>query len=107
MWFHFFSYKLGRLMLPFALLIAAASCLFGFHSWGQLALWPQIVFYGVALADIAVPQHWRIKRLSSPARTFVVLMAAALCATSIIFLPARRFWTRPTEVRQARLPEFP
>jgi hypothetical protein len=33
-----------------------------------------------------------VKRLTSPARIFLVMMLAALCATSIWFVPAERLW---------------
>jgi len=33
-----------------------------------------------------------LKRISSPARTFVVLMLAAACAGAILFVPARTLW---------------
>jgi hypothetical protein len=51
-----------------------------------------VAFYALAAADLRVPQTWRLKRLSSLARTFVILMAAAACAISIIFRPGRALW---------------
>jgi len=33
-----------------------------------------------------------VKRLSAVCRTFVVLIAAAFCAGSILFVPAGRLW---------------
>jgi hypothetical protein len=41
-----------------------------------------------------------VKRLSAVCRTFVVLMAAALCAGSILFVPAGRLW-KQTRVKAA------
>lgn len=99
MWLHFVSYKLARLLLPFALL-----ALIGFgallpYPWNLWVLAPQVAFYAVALADLLVPQGWPLKRLTSPLRTFTALMAAALCATSVFFVPGARLWrtVRSTE----------
>jgi hypothetical protein len=46
----------------------------------------------VAALDPAVPEKARIKRLTSPARTFVVLMAAVLVAVSVLFRPGKDLW---------------
>jgi len=92
--FHFVSHKLGRLLLPFALIIIAVSTFFLPGVWRWVAAAPQIVVYGLALVDPVVPHP--LKRLSSPARTFVVLMAAAFCAVSILFVPSRQLWKSPT-----------
>lgn len=102
MWLHLLSYKVGRLLLPFALLLMALATACEIHTWGRWMLWPEVLCCGLGLADLAIPQTWGAKRVSSPVRTFAVLMIAALCAASIAFLPARRFWTTPTTVRPAR-----
>jgi poly-beta-1,6-N-acetyl-D-glucosamine synthase len=96
MGFHFISYKLGRLLLPHALLIAAASS-FGLPGiLAPIALGAQGLFYGLAALDLTLPQGSRAKRLTSPARTFVVLMAASFCAMSIFFVPPSRLWKETT-----------
>ena len=98
MWFHFVSYKLARLVLPFALL---AILLFSFWlpaPWGGLAMAAQAAFYAAAVADPGIPERSRLKRLTSSIRTFAVLMAAALCAVSIVVRPSAALW-RSTEVR--------
>jgi cellulose synthase/poly-beta-1,6-N-acetylglucosamine synthase-like glycosyltransferase len=93
MWIHFVSYKFGRLLLPFALLAAAVAS-FGLPDpWRPVALAAQGCFYMAAALDLLVPEGSRIKRLTSPVRTFVVLMAAALAAASILFRPRMGFWT--------------
>jgi cellulose synthase/poly-beta-1,6-N-acetylglucosamine synthase-like glycosyltransferase len=98
--FHFFSYKLGRVLLPYALLLMAASA-FGLPApWAALALAAQAFFYGLAAVDHWIPAGWPAKRLSSVCRTFVVLMAAAFCAASILFVPAGRLW-KETQVKAA------
>jgi biofilm PGA synthesis N-glycosyltransferase PgaC len=92
MWVHFFSHKLARLLMPYAL-IAAAAASFGLPApWGRYVLAAQALFYAMAVADCWVPGASPLKRITSPVRTFAVLMAASLCAVSVLFLPARYFW---------------
>lgn len=98
--FHFFSYKLGRLLLPYALLLAAASS-FGLpRGWAEAAIGVQVVLYGLAAVDHWIPAGFALKRLSAACRTFVVLIAAALCAGAVLFVPASRLW-KETRVKQA------
>lgn len=98
MWLHFVSYKVGRLLLPFGLLAMAASCFWLPGIWASLAISAQGLFYGLALLDSWVPDSRRFKPLTSTPRTFVVLMAASLCAVSIFFVPPRTLW-KETRVR--------
>lgn len=95
MWLHYVSYKLGRLLLPWVLLAAALASI-----QAPAALAAQACFYALCLADLAIPEGWMLKRISSPARTFVVLMAAAACAVSIFFVSPRTLW-KPTIPRAA------
>jgi poly-beta-1,6-N-acetyl-D-glucosamine synthase len=89
---HFVSHKLSRLLLPFAL-IAAAICSFGLPSPGrEIAVRGQALFYGFAALDLVVPEHNPLKRFSAVIRAFVVLVAAALCAVAVFFLPAQQLW---------------
>jgi biofilm PGA synthesis N-glycosyltransferase PgaC len=90
--FHFFSYKLGRLLLPYALLLVAASGFWLPHPWREAAIGGQALLYGLAAVDHWVPAGSALKRLSAVCRTFVVLIAAAFWAGSILFLPAGRLW---------------
>jgi cellulose synthase/poly-beta-1,6-N-acetylglucosamine synthase-like glycosyltransferase len=89
---HFLSHKLGRLLLPFALLGAALASFFLPEPWRVAALGLQGIFYGLALADPFVPERSRLKRLSAVVRAFVVLTAAAGCALAVFVLPARQLW---------------
>jgi len=100
MWIHFVSHKFGRLLLPWALLATAISSLFLPWPWGMAALASQAAFYALAAADAWAAEGGALKQASSPARTFVVLMAAAACAVSILVAPGSRLW-KPTEVRPA------
>jgi poly-beta-1,6-N-acetyl-D-glucosamine synthase len=100
MWFHFLSYKFGRLMLPYALLLVAVSSIRLAWPWNAWTAAGQAAFYGLALLDMLIPQHWPLKRLSSPVRTFVVLMAATLCAVAIFFVPSTRLWKQSAQDRR-------
>jgi cellulose synthase/poly-beta-1,6-N-acetylglucosamine synthase-like glycosyltransferase len=98
---HFVSHKFGRLLLPFALIAMGASS-FGLpEPWRTVALVVQAGFYLIALADPIIPEGNRVKRLSAVIRAFTVLVAAALFAVSIFFLPARTLW-KETSVAPAR-----
>ncbi|MEJ7609484.1 MAG: glycosyltransferase, partial [Bryobacteraceae bacterium] len=85
MWIHFVSYKLGRLLLPFALIAMLLASFFLPDPWNWFLTGGQIAFYTIAAIDPLIPEKVLLKRLSSVARTFVVLMAAAACAVSILF----------------------
>lgn len=92
MWFHFLSHKLARQLLPWALLAMAASS-FGLPCpWGAAALSAQAAFYLAAAVDPWIPECHRVKPLTSPPRTFVVLMAAAALSIYAILLPVNRLW---------------
>jgi cellulose synthase/poly-beta-1,6-N-acetylglucosamine synthase-like glycosyltransferase len=92
MWIDFVSHKLGRLLLPYACLLIAVSTPWLPEPWRTLAIAGQALFYGLALLDLWIPEGFGLKRITSPLRTFVVLMAAAFCAGSILFLPHNYFW---------------
>lgn len=92
MWIHFVSHKLGRLLLPWALVTAAISSFFLPPGWREAAIAAQTAVYAFALADTLTPERFPLKRLTSPVRTFVVLMAAALCGVSIFFVPQKALW---------------
>ncbi len=83
MWIDFVSHKLGRLLLPYACLLMAVSSFWLPAPWRTIALAGQGLFYALALVN---------SRVTSPIRTFVVLMAAAFCAGSILFFPNDYFW---------------
>jgi hypothetical protein len=64
--------------------------------WRGIALIGQTVFYFAAIVDPFVPRGAVLKRLTSPIRTFVVLMTAALFAIRIFFVPPRSLWKETT-----------
>jgi biofilm PGA synthesis N-glycosyltransferase PgaC len=92
MWIHFFSHKLARLLMPWAM-IAAAVAGFGLPApWNVWAIGAQAAAYILALLDVWLPAGFPLKRLTSPVRTFAVLMTASLCALAILFVPPRVLW---------------
>ncbi len=95
---HFLSAKFGRLMMPFLLILVAISSLGLPQPFREIAVTCQALFYLTALADQWIPQRSPLKRISSPVRTFVVLMAAAFMALKIFFVPPRALW-KETSVR--------
>jgi cellulose synthase/poly-beta-1,6-N-acetylglucosamine synthase-like glycosyltransferase len=97
--FHFLSGKYGRPAMPWLLLLIAVSS-FGiaapFAAW---AVGLQLLFYGLALVDVVLPASFPLKRLTSPIRTFVMLVLSSVVALKIFFVPPRELW-KETEVRK-------
>jgi cellulose synthase/poly-beta-1,6-N-acetylglucosamine synthase-like glycosyltransferase len=101
MWFHFMSYKFGRLLLPYVLIAVAVTTFWLPPVARDVAAVIQLLFYILGWLDLAIPETWPGKRLSSAVRTFLVLMAADLCAIVIVFVPPAKLW-KPTQVRSSR-----
>jgi len=89
---HFLSYKLGRLLLPFALIVCAVSSLCIGGGIAVLSASGQAAVYLAAIFDPRIPPKIPLKRLTSPIRSFLTMMLATLCAISIWFVPAERLW---------------
>jgi cellulose synthase/poly-beta-1,6-N-acetylglucosamine synthase-like glycosyltransferase len=96
------SQKLGRLLLPHALGVAIFSSFFLPSPWRELAVAGEVAVCLLAAADRLLPQGTLAKRISSPLRTFVVMMAATFCAMKIFFIPAQQLWTITTNVGTAK-----
>ena len=92
LWVHFVSQKLGRLLLPYALILVLASSFYLPAPVSYFALAGQVGFYGMAVLNPVIPERLALKRLSSPLHTFVVMMAAAICAATILFVPPNKLW---------------
>jgi cellulose synthase/poly-beta-1,6-N-acetylglucosamine synthase-like glycosyltransferase len=101
LWFHFWSYKFGRLILPFALIVLFGASLALPKPKVYAAVGVQVIFYGLAIADRWIPPRFVLKRLTSPIRTFVTLMGASVWALSVFFVPSANLWTQ-THVRTKR-----
>jgi cellulose synthase/poly-beta-1,6-N-acetylglucosamine synthase-like glycosyltransferase len=103
MWLAFLSHKLARLLMPFALLLAAAAS-FGLSQPSRaIAVSAQAVFYGVAVLDLWIPDRFTFKGISAAIRGFTVLMAAAFCAALLLLRPSENLW-KETTVRVAEPP---
>jgi hypothetical protein len=99
--FHFLSHKFTRLLLPWAVLLLYGATP-ALHP-GALRMFLLAAEGGVLLLaamDWLTPRGSLIKRLTSPARTFLTMNAAAALAILVFFVPAQRLW-RPTRVRAA------
>lgn len=91
-WLHFASHKLARLMLPFALIALLASGALLPAPWNLAATLAQTGLYALAALDPKIGGRSIVKRSSSLARTFAVLMLAALFAAAILARPGHDFW---------------
>jgi cellulose synthase/poly-beta-1,6-N-acetylglucosamine synthase-like glycosyltransferase len=97
-WFHFISYKVSRVLLPYALIAVAVASFFLPTPFAYVAIGGQVFFYGLAAIDRWIPEGTLLKRISSPPRTFCMLMAASIRAVSVFFVPASDLW-KTTQVR--------
>lgn len=97
--FHFLSGKYGRPAIPWLLLLIAISSFWLPRPFGLLALTWQAAFYAIASLDAFLPAWFPLKSISSPVRTFVVLVLASLAAVRIFFVPPRDLW-KETRVRK-------
>ena len=104
MWLYFVSHKIGRLLLPHALIVMAVSSFVLTGVWSEVAVGAQAGFYLCSGVDRWIPERWLLKPLTSAARTFVVLMAAAFCAIPSFLFGGLDLWTEtrvPAAVRRA------
>jgi len=100
--FHFLSGKFGRLALPYLVVLAGVSS-FGLPwPWNICAVASQAFFYMVAVADLAVSPRTPLKRLTSPIRTFVVLMISSLLGLRVFFVKPGDLW-KETRVRKVNV----
>ncbi len=102
MCFHYLSYKVGRLLLPYALMLLAVSSFFLPAPWAAVSVGSQALFYMLAAMDPLVPERVVLKRLTSPVNTFVTMMIAAVRAVSVFFVPPRSLWKVTNDVAVPR-----
>jgi cellulose synthase/poly-beta-1,6-N-acetylglucosamine synthase-like glycosyltransferase len=107
---HFLSHKFGRLALPWLMLAVLAFTFALPQGHPRMVLLSDEGIFGLlALADCWIPPWFPLKRLSSPARTFLLMNAASLAAVAVFFIPAQKFWkvTRAAAPEDHRLPVWP
>jgi cellulose synthase/poly-beta-1,6-N-acetylglucosamine synthase-like glycosyltransferase len=90
--FHFLSAKYGRIVVPYCIIGLALATVGLPPFWRTLAASGQVLFYGLAAVDPLVPDRFPLKKLTSPVRTFVVLMAASLAAVRVYFVSPTSLW---------------
>jgi cellulose synthase/poly-beta-1,6-N-acetylglucosamine synthase-like glycosyltransferase len=99
---HFLSHKFGRLALPWAILLVFAATIAlpatRFRSW---MIGDECVLVLLALLDRFVPHWLPVKRITSPARTFLTMNAASIAAMAVFFTSPDRFWATTTRVERA------
>ena len=93
---HFLSAKYGRIVIPYCMIAIALATIGLPPFWRALAAWGQVAFYGLAALDPLVPDRFPLKKLTSPIRTFVVLMAASLAAVRVYFVSPTSLWKEAT-----------
>jgi poly-beta-1,6-N-acetyl-D-glucosamine synthase len=100
--FHFISHKFSRLVLPWALLVMAASTIALPHSGLKTVLLAmEITFVLLAVVNPFIPLEFPLKRLSSPIQTFLIMNAASIMALTVFFVPPARLW-KPTRVETGK-----
>jgi biofilm PGA synthesis N-glycosyltransferase PgaC len=95
---HFLPHKFGRVVLPW-MILAGLIATFALPD-GPLRsalLVTALVVVALALVDVLLPKRFAFRRISSPARSFVVLNAAALLSIMVFFVPPEWLW-KPTRV---------
>jgi hypothetical protein len=98
---HYLSYKLGRLLLPWMFLALLAVSFLLPRPFSVLAVGAQLLFALIAATDFVTSPDSFWKRVSSPLRTVVTMLAASACAVAIFFVPPQRLW-KPTQLQIRR-----
>jgi cellulose synthase/poly-beta-1,6-N-acetylglucosamine synthase-like glycosyltransferase len=105
---HFLSAKYGRIVIPYCMIAVALATIGLPPYWRAIAAWGQVLFYTLAALDRAVPDGFSLKKVTSPIRTFVVLMAASLAAVRVYFVQPTSLWKeasyRPSIAEQGAQP---
>ncbi len=97
---HFVSHKLGRLLLPWLLLLGSVATWLlpaGPARWALVA--GEVVFCGLVAVDWVLGPQAAAKRLTSRARTFAVMNFASLLSVRSFFGGPPAMWT-PTRVER-------
>jgi cellulose synthase/poly-beta-1,6-N-acetylglucosamine synthase-like glycosyltransferase len=98
MLFHFLSYKIARLLMPWIALAFLLSAFALPRPFDWIVIAAEAGFFILAALDSAVPPKSFLKRLTSPPRTVVSLLSATVVALQIFFVPPQKLW-KPTRIR--------
>jgi cellulose synthase/poly-beta-1,6-N-acetylglucosamine synthase-like glycosyltransferase len=94
MWLHFVSHKVGRLALPWLALAALGSAFWLRSPWREAALASAAAVLALAAFDSLLPQGSAPKRITSPARTILAMLAASFCSISVFLVSPQSLWKR-------------
>ncbi len=94
MWLHFVSHKVGRLALPWLTIAAIGSAFWLDSPWRGMILGLSAAIAVLAASDSLLPQRRALKRITSPARTTLVMLAASLCSISVFLVPPQTLWKK-------------
>ncbi len=97
--FHFVSNKVARLALPWAILgFCAATFALPASRFRLVLLIAELTVLALALLDGFLPRHSLLRRISSPARSFLIVNAASLLSVMVFFVRPETLW-RPTQLK--------
>src|SRR5271165_2959474 len=95
---HFLPHKFGRLVLPWLILLGIGATFALRNTPVRTALLAiALAVFALAAIDALLPRKLFLRRISSPARSFVVLNAASLLAVLVFVVPPERLW-KPTRI---------
>lgn len=104
MWFHFMSYKVGRLVLPWLLMGSAVSAFWLARPWRDVVLAGIAGVLTAAVLDPVLPPSSPARRVTSPLRTFLTMMVATVLAIRVLFVDPRSLWVvtgvQATQIRR-------
>ena len=93
------SNKVARLVLPWAILcFFAATLALPAGPFRLVLVLAELTVIALALLDGFLPRHFLLRRLSSPARSFLIVNAASLLSVMVFFVRPETLW-RPTRVK--------
>jgi poly-beta-1,6-N-acetyl-D-glucosamine synthase len=95
---HFLAHKFGRLLLPWLILFGIGAALaLPISAIRTTLLGIAVAVLLLAAVDPLLPKKFFLRRVSSPARSFVVMNAASLLSVLVFFVPAKLLW-KPTRI---------
>lgn len=101
MLFHFFWHKSARLLLPWAMLMTwLGIALLPASPFQRFLVFAPFLLLAVAALDSLLPRQSILKRVSSPAATFLVMNLAALTSPVVFIVPPAALWP-PTQAEPA------